>query len=177
MGQVAASLEVLRVRFFWCADWFVAIDNLQHTTYPPPPPCTRTRAYAHQVPRSYHVLFPTGGVNLTDGNARHPVVIAFHGNGGDAASYAMQTPHLSVEAPKRGFFLVYAEGVQTPGSKLRCQERSWNSGTCCGAAYLNDVDDVGYVRDALEDLFQTFPSADRRRVRAIFRLIFLPATL
>ena len=34
-------------------------------------------------------------------------------------------------------------------------------------AYLNDVDDVGYVRDSLEDLFKAFPSADRRRVFGI----------
>jgi len=136
------------------------------------------------VPRRYHALFPKPPKNdndseikegaktlfnqqLASGVARHPVIVAFHGNGGDGASLAMQTPHLATLAPKQGYFLIYADGVQTPGSKLRCQERSWNSGTCCGAAYLNDVDDVGYVRDALDDLFKAFPSADRRRVFAI----------
>ena len=112
------------------------------------PPYLSSPAAHNQVSRRYHVLFPkapeedgdgdgdegTGfRKNLTTGAARHPVIIAFHGNGGDAASLAMQTPHLSTLGPREGYFLIYAEGVQTPGSRLRCQERSWNSGTCCGA--------------------------------------------
>ena len=58
------------------------------------------------------------------------------------------------------------QGVQTPGSQTRCQERSWNSGTCCDEAYLNDVDDVGFLRDILEDIFHRYPSVDRTRVFA-----------
>lgn len=111
-----------------------------HTNTLIPFPAFRpSRSAALQVPRRYHALFPKPPKNdndseikegaktlfnqqLASGVARHPVIVAFHGNGGDGASLAMQTPHLATLAPKQGYFLIYADGVQTPGSKLRCQE-------------------------------------------------------
>ena len=124
------------------------------------------------IPRSYHLFEPRkrhdadanrGGLR----KPKHPLIIALHGNGADASAFALQTPDLAREAPARGYFLVYPEGVQTPTSKARCRERSWNSGTCCDEAYLNDVDDVGFLRDTLEDIFRVYPSVDRQRVFAI----------
>lgn len=74
-----------------------------------------------------------------------PVIVAFHGNGADAAAFALQLPVLVAEAKKRGYIMVFPEGVQKEGSTLRCKERSWNAGSCCDEAVLNDVDDVGAV--------------------------------
>eukprot|EP00966_Prymnesium_polylepis_P091210 2111027-Prymnesium_polylepis.1 len=79
-----------------------------------------------------------------------------HGNTCDAASLAWMT-NMTQHAPQRGFYLVMPDGVQTPGSKLRSLARSWNAGTCCGTAFVNGVDDVGFLSTVVDDLLGRFP--------------------
>jgi polyhydroxybutyrate depolymerase len=45
-------------------------------------------------------------------------------------------------ADAQGFILALPEGVQA----------SWNSGNCCGDAFVNSVDDVGFVRAVVADV-------------------------
>lgn len=121
------------------------------------------------VVRRYHVVLPSNFTaldGLSDGAPGFPVIFAFHGNGADAAAFALQTPVLFAEAPIRGFILVYPDGVQTPGSELRCQARSWNSGSCCDEAFLAKVDDIKFIAAVLDDLLRRYPSADSNRVFA-----------
>ena len=122
-------------------------------TGPTPPKWTHTAHLKHGgLRRTYHALSPAG-------KGPHPILLMLHGSGGDAASFAMQTPLLTAGAVERGYFAVFPEGVEAPGSKLRCRERTWNSGQCCGEAFLTKADDVGFLVRVVEDVRRTFPSA------------------
>lgn len=90
--------------------------------------------------------------------------MAFHGNGADAASFALQVPVLVEEGLRKGYMLVFPDGVQRAGSTLRCKERSWNAGSCCDEAVLNDVDDVGFTHAVLDDLLSHFKEIDPDRI-------------
>lgn len=46
-------------------------------------------------------------------------------------------------------------------------EQSWNAGGCCGAAFRAGMDDVGFVRSALQQVLAANPAADPSRVYAV----------
>lgn len=46
-------------------------------------------------------------------------------------------------------------------------ERSWNAGACCGPAWRANVNDVAFIRAALDATFASTPMADRSRVYAV----------
>jgi polyhydroxybutyrate depolymerase len=46
-------------------------------------------------------------------------------------------------------------------------ERSWNAGGCCGPAWRANVNDVAFVRAALDATFASTPMADRSQVYAV----------
>eukprot|EP00037_Helgoeca_nana_P002740 m.35831 g.35831 ORF g.35831 m.35831 type:complete len:407 (+) comp12812_c0_seq2:187-1407(+) len=129
-----------------------------------PPVWSRTRSPNGWVykgeQRQYHVLNPRGPMK----RGSVPVIIAYHGNGADAAAFALQLPVLVEEGRARGYMLVFPEGIQQEGSQLRCKERSWNAGSCCGDAVLNDVDDIGFTHAVLDDLLRTYPAVDPRQI-------------
>jgi polyhydroxybutyrate depolymerase len=83
-----------------------------------------------------------------------PVVLAFHPGMGAAEGFEQQVAlHEAGEAAN--FVIVYPEGYQ----------RSWNAGTCCGAALRDKIDEVGFVHAILDDL-EAVAAIDRRRVYA-----------
>ena len=68
-----------------------------------------------------------------------------------------------------GYFLIFAEGSPTPGSTLRCKERTWDAGSCCGSAIVRHTDDIAYLRAVLDDLLhggseEAGLPVDKRRV-------------
>lgn len=79
-----------------------------------------------------------------------PLILVFHGAGGDAAGIARHTG-LTRAATTRGYAAVYPEGVG----------RRWNDGRGVGGA----EDDVGFIRLLLDSLRAELP-ADPRRVYA-----------
>lgn len=93
--------------------------------------------------RSYLLYAPT---NYDPGQA-WPVVLVFHGGGGNAENARRMTGFNEV-AEGEGFLVVY------PNGNGRLEERilTWNAGTCCGYAMEEGVDDVGFVRALLADL-------------------------
>lgn len=80
-----------------------------------------------------------------------PLVLAFHGGGGQAPSMARLT-RLDVEADQRGFIVVYPNGI----------DRHWNDGR---ASIKRKVDDIGFVAALLDQVEQTYP-VDRGRIYA-----------
>jgi polyhydroxybutyrate depolymerase len=88
------------------------------------------------------------------------VVLNFHGGGGHGAS----EQHYSLMdrlADRENFIVVYPNGTGRFGEKLL----TWNAGSCCAYAALNNIDDVGFVRALLAELSNQLP-IDRRRVYA-----------
>ncbi len=89
-----------------------------------------------------------------------PVVLNFHGGGGHGANQ-QQFSLLDRVAERETFVTAYPNGT----GRLQSRLLTWNAGTCCAYAVLNNVDDVGFVLALLKRLAQVIPM-DRRRVYA-----------
>lgn len=95
------------------------------------------RRYLIHVPPSYR----TG--------AAAPVVLAFHGGGGNALQ-AMESFGLNETADRHGFLAIYPEGS---GRRIAGRHLgTWNTWKCCGSALRKGVDDVGFVSALIDDL-------------------------
>jgi polyhydroxybutyrate depolymerase len=105
--------------------------------------------------RSYLVHVP----NAAAGSAR-PVVLNFHGGGGNAATH-QQYVQMDALADHENFLVVYPNGTGVLSAKLL----TWNAGPCCGYAKDRNVDDVGFTRALVQDLARRMP-IDRDRVYA-----------
>lgn len=89
-----------------------------------------------------------------------PVVLVFHGGGGSAEGMAdMVEMHKTGE--KHGFITVYPEGI---GSRIG-NFHTWNSGKCCGKAFEENTDDVGFVSRIIDQLVTDY-NADPKRIYA-----------
>ena len=83
-----------------------------------------------------------------------PVVLAFHPGYATPEGFEDNIAlHTAGEA--RNFVIVYPEGYK----------RSWNAGTCCGAALRDKIDEKKFVHALLDDL-ESLCRIDRRRVYA-----------
>jgi polyhydroxybutyrate depolymerase len=99
--------------------------------------------------RWYHVFEPTTPAPVP--GARRPLVVCFHGGGGNAAS-AYQNYGVVEEAEARGWVAVFPEGTGPLSGTGVFSLQSWNAGDCCVFAAENDVDDVGFFADMLGQL-------------------------
>ncbi|QDU86531.1 Alpha/beta hydrolase family protein [Planctomycetes bacterium Pla163] len=99
--------------------------------------------------RWYHVFEPTTPAPVPD--ARRPLVVCFHGGGGNAAS-AYENYGVAEEAQARGWVAVFPEGTGPLSGTGTFALQSWNAGDCCVFAAENDVDDVGFFADMLGQL-------------------------
>lgn len=97
------------------------------------------------VPGSYK---PTKGV---------PLVLAFHGYGGNADQMRAQTG-FDAEADSRGFIVAYVQGTGLA-------QKGFNAGDCCGApAWTSSkTDDVGLAREIVKKVTTDY-CVDPRRV-------------
>jgi len=89
-----------------------------------------------------------------------PVVIAFHGGGGNPESM-MRLSGLNAKADDAGFVVVYPYGSGTDENR----NLTFNAGNVGGYAMRKNVDDVGFTKQLLADL-KTFVNIDRDRVYA-----------
>lgn len=92
-----------------------------------------------------------------------PVVLAFHGGGGNAQG-SVEFYGINGLADKEGFIVVYPEGT---GKELNGKVfGSWNAGRCCSPASENKIDDVGFIAKMIAKLKDDF-TIDERRIFAI----------
>jgi polyhydroxybutyrate depolymerase len=103
------------------------------------------------VERSYLLFTPPEATA-----APLPLVLAFHGAGGNAHEFAGET-HLAEAGLARGMMVAIADGTErSPGRRV------WNAHFCCGAA---SSDDIGFVGAMIDQIASKRP-LDRRRVFA-----------
>lgn len=115
----------------------------------------RSETLVHDgVARSYLLHVPD---NLPPGP--RPLVLVFHGGGGNGSSVARMSG-MSAVADRRGFIVAYPNGSGRFGRAL-----TWNVGNCCGYALDHQVDDIGFVSDLIDTLMATLP-VDPKRVYA-----------
>lgn len=90
-----------------------------------------------------------------------PVVLVFHGGGGNAADMRWRTG-MNVVSDREGFIAVYAAGSS---SKQSDRMLYWNSGPKAKDPAQHAIDDVRYVQSLLDDLARYF-TVDPKRVFA-----------
>jgi len=108
------------------------------------------RVYVVHVPEEY------------DNNSKTPLVIAFHGGGGNARSSPGYFG-LNLKSDREGFIVVYPEG--TGKQILGKTSAVWNAGRCCGSAMQGNVDDVGFIEAMIDKIKSDF-NIDEKRVYA-----------
>jgi polyhydroxybutyrate depolymerase len=86
-----------------------------------------------------------------------PVVIVLHGGGGDARTAIAQTG-MSEQADRGGFLAVYPNGT----GRLERSLLTWNSGTCCGYALEQQVNDVAFIATVIDELRRQYAGDPRR---------------
>lgn len=100
---------------------------------------SRSVAVPGQGLRRYRVYQP----DVTASTGPLPVLIAFHGGGGNARHQA-SVSLLNAFAQQQKILVAYPEGsgaIQT-----------WNGGACCGSAAAQNVDDVAFVSAVIDDI-------------------------
>jgi polyhydroxybutyrate depolymerase len=104
----------------------------------------KTRSYRVHVPPGHDLSKPT------------PLVLVFHGAGGDGAQM-MRLTGFNELADQHGFIVAYPEGYQ----------KNWNDGRGVPhwPAQAENIDDVGYISMLIDRLSKTL-NVDRRRVYA-----------
>ncbi|MEW6706203.1 MAG: PHB depolymerase family esterase [Pseudomonadota bacterium] len=109
------------------------------------------RKYLVHVPRSY------------TGQEAVPVLLAFHGGGGSATMMADDELYGIVgKAEALGFIAVFPNGYSRfPGGRLATH----NAGHCCGDARDKQIDDVGFVRQVVQQVQRRYRT-DTARVYA-----------
>jgi polyhydroxybutyrate depolymerase len=108
--------------------------------------------------RSYLAHVPPVRAGAT---APRPVLLAFHGGGGNAKGFK-DSAGLDAVSDREGFVVVYPNGT----GPLRSLLLTFNAGNnCCGSAQRQDVDDVGFAVAVLADLDRRL-DVDRERVYA-----------
>jgi polyhydroxybutyrate depolymerase len=86
------------------------------------------------------------------------VIFNFHGGGGHGAN-EQEYSLMDRLADRESFLVVYPNGSGRFGKRLL----TWNAGTCCGYAVINNIDDVGFVRALIGKFAEVVP-IDRRRI-------------
>ncbi|MFO7686227.1 MAG: PHB depolymerase family esterase [Desulfobacterales bacterium] len=103
--------------------------------------------------RSYRVYLPSG----YDGLTRLPLVVVIHG-AFDTAKGMEKFSGFSHLANRENFVVLYPEGIGIFGYL-----QHWNAGHCCGKAADDQIDDVGYLAKAINDVCSRL-SIDRNRI-------------
>jgi polyhydroxybutyrate depolymerase len=116
----------------------------------------RGRLRVGGVERGYRVDLPPG----YDGRRALPLVLVFHGGGGNGEIVRRQTG-MSELAAREGFIAVYPDGSGRFGNRLL----TWNAGSCCGYAQARRIDEIAFVR-ALLDTLQARYRVDPARIYA-----------
>ncbi|MFZ5909654.1 MAG: alpha/beta hydrolase family esterase [Chloroflexota bacterium] len=106
------------------------------------------RSYILHAPDSY------------DGRRPVPLVLDFHGGGGDATNQ-WRVSDFDQLADQEGFIVAYPNGTGRLGDKVL----TWNGGACCGYAMTNNIDDVAFIR-ALVAHLQASYNIDPKRIYA-----------
>lgn len=109
--------------------------------------------YTDVFQRSYHVHVPAGYNN----HSPLPMVVVLHGafdNGKGMEKYS----GFSRLADREKFIVLYPNGIGILGYL-----QHWNAGHCCGKAAKDNIDDVGFIAAAIEDVSHRL-SIDKNRV-------------
>jgi polyhydroxybutyrate depolymerase len=108
-----------------------------------------TRTYRVHVPARYDPAVPA------------PLLVALHGEHANMDPQAADSYYgLAGKSEREGFLVAFPHGI------TKQKAASWNAGNCCGAARDDKVDDVGFIRQVVTNVFRQ-ASIDRNRIFAV----------
>jgi len=123
----------------------------------PQSPGEHTRTLAIDgAERSYILHLPS----QYDGHSPLPLLLAFHGGGGNARQL-LKSNALAALADREGFILVAPNG----SGRFRHRFLTWNVGFGFGYAMQHNIDDIGFVRQLIDQL-EADLAIDRQRIFA-----------
>ncbi len=80
-----------------------------------------------------------------------PLILALHGGGGDPDQFA-KASGLARAATGAGFAVAFPAGSGRRDERLL----TWNGGYCCGYAARQGVDDIGFLKQVMQDAAKRF---------------------
>lgn len=96
--------------------------------------------------------------HMASANAR-ALVIVLHGGLGNAGRIESERSetgmNLDAMADRYGFVVAYLNGTPVT-RRLGDKFLGWNAGACCGQSSANNIDDVGYIKGAVNDLIARY---------------------
>lgn len=104
---------------------------------PPPPPIQQRQLTVDGQVRTYRLFIPVSAHR----DRPSPLVVVLHGVGNNPEAMAGLT-EFDRQAQAAGFVAAYPEGIAL----------SWNAGFCCAAAFVQGVDDIGFLNRLLDQL-------------------------
>lgn len=112
--------------------------------------------------RSYLLYVPPALQGKPQNGQRIPLVMVFHGGGGNAVAIA-RTTNMHQLAEQYGFIVVYPNGTSAQGGR----RLSWNAGSSPPQGYAENqnIDDVGFVKTILGQLRASY-AIDPTRIYA-----------
>ena len=128
------------------------------TNSPSLPAGESERSLTHAGRERSYILYVPSSVNWSE---PVPLVFVFHGGTGNGQNAQLMSG-FDQAADEHGFLVVYPNGT---GRISDDKILTWNSGTCCGYALQENVDDVGFVRTMVADL-QAQVNIDPKRIYA-----------
>lgn len=115
-----------------------------------------TRTSATLAPGNHTFRVQSGGRNReyvvhvpANANGNLPLLLAFHGGGGDAGQF-QRSAGLDVVADREKFLVVYPNGTGVFPRRLL----TWNAGECCAYAMEKRVDDVAFTVAVIDDVMK-----------------------
>jgi polyhydroxybutyrate depolymerase len=110
-----------------------------------------TRMYRVHVPPKYNPDTPAA------------LLVALHGGGGNMDYQANEANYGQIsKSDREGFIALFPNGYSKMASG---KFATWNAGKCCGPARDENIDDVGFIRQAVENVMRQM-NIDRNRVYA-----------
>jgi len=110
----------------------------------------RQRTYLLNLPPDYY-----------SGLENFALIVAMHGTGGDAYQFESDYKFTQM-ANDEQFIVVYPEGVRSSGP---LGIRTWNAGYCCDYAADNNIADVEFINQLLDELLENY-NIDPERIYA-----------
>lgn len=118
-----------------------------------------TFAYEGRI-RKFKVHLP----NNYNKDILYPAVIYLHGGGGSIK--AAYQDGVDKASDKFGFILVIPAGTGIlPNRLLTWNAGTWAGGDCCGPAFKNNIDDVGFISKIIDEIKKEF-NIDKNRIYA-----------
>jgi polyhydroxybutyrate depolymerase len=102
-----------------------------------------------------------------DGKKPVPLLVVFHGGGGNASA-AIKTTEFNLKADTAGFIAAYPDGTRPRMDEeysFRNNPQTWNEGSGRFDSGAKNIDDVGFV-NAILDALETKFNIDKKRIYA-----------